>query len=44
MSEETILSVLNESKSVKESGKNFDDVKIEILTAMNLYFIPTSLK
>ena len=27
--EERLLSVLNESKSVKESGKNFDDAKIE---------------
>ena len=28
-SEERLLSVLNESESVKESGKNFDDARIE---------------
>ena len=29
MSEERLLSVLNESESVKESEKNFDDARIE---------------
>ena len=29
MSEERLLSVLNELESVKESGRNFDDAKIE---------------
>ena len=29
MSEERLLSVLNESESVKECGKNFDDASIE---------------
>ena len=29
MSEERLLSVLNESKSLEESGKNFDDARIE---------------
>ena len=29
MSEERLLSVLNELESVKESGQNFDDAKIE---------------
>ena len=29
MSEESLLSVLNESETVKESEKNFDDARIE---------------
>ena len=35
MSEERLLSALNESKSVKDSGKNFDDARIRKIKKIN---------